>query len=151
MTSASLVIVATIAASLVSSPSVPAAAQTKVSVCGLLPKAEVKKLLGANDAFDRAEPKEEPTKTGSSCRYPDLLVMVNDGNLDGVRKNAQFEAVSGIGQEAFLSKNAPGGIELFVRVGSRQLGLSRRVEAAGTDAARAGVIALGKALAAKLQ
>ena len=152
MSTAALILTA-MASSLVIAPLVASQPQAKVNVCGLLPKAEVKKLIGATDAFDRVEPKEEPTRTGSSCRYVDLLVMVNEGTLDGVRKNAQhFEALSGVGQEAYLFNNPAGGVELFASVGSRQLTLSRKVDAASTaSATRSGVIALAKALVVKLQ
>ena len=154
MTNAARILATAMASSLVIGPLAAREMQTKANVCGLLPKAEVKKLIGATDAFDRVEPAEVPTKTGSSCRYADLLVMVNEGDFDGVRKNAkQFEALSGVGQEAYLFTHPAGGVELFASVGSgRQLTLSRRVDAASTAAAtRPGVIALAKALVAKLQ
>jgi len=154
MTNTARILSTAMASSLVIGPLVASQTQSKVNVCSLLPKAEVKKLIGANDGFDRVEPTEVPTKTGSSCRYADLLVMVNEGDFDGVRKNArQFESLSGVGQEAYLFNNPAGGVELFASVGpGRQMTLSRRVDAASTAAAtRPGVIALAKALVAKLQ
>jgi hypothetical protein len=154
MTNAPRILATVVATSLVIGPLVASEMQTKANVCGLLPKAEVKKLIGATDAFDRVEPAEVPTKTGSSCRYADLLVMVHEGDFDGVRKGAaRFEALSGVGQEAYLFNNPAGGVELFASVGSgRLLTLSRRVDAASTAAAaRPGVIALAKALVARLQ
>lgn len=154
MATSPLILATAMASSLVVGPLVDSQTQAKVNVCGLLPKAEVKKLLGATDAFDRVEPTEVPNKTGSSCRYADLLVMVHEGDFDGVRKNAQqFEALSGVGQEAYLFNNPAGGVELFASVGSgRLLTLSRRVDTASTaSATRPGVIALAKALVAKLQ
>ena len=154
MTNAARILATAMASSLVVGPLAAGEMQTKVNVCGLLPKAEVKKLIGATDAFDRVEPAEVPTKTGSSCRYADLLVVVQEGAFDAVRKNAaRFEALSGVGQEAYLFDNPAGGVELFASVGpGRHLTLSRRVDAASTAAAsRPGVIALAKALVAKLQ
>ena len=151
MTSAPFFIVATMASLFISGPFV--GTQAKVAVCGLLPRAEVRKLVGATEAFDRVEPSEQPTKTGSSCRYFDLLVMVYEGNLDGVRKNAKnFEALSGVGQEAYIYQDQSGAVELFARVGARELVVSRKAEAGSTAGdTRSGVIALAKALAAKLQ
>ena len=138
----------------------PPTAQTSspmVNACSLLPKAEVKKLIGATEAFDRAEPKEAATKTGSSCKYAGLSVQVGGNTFDGSSKAGLagvpgMEAVPGIGDQAYLYNNPAGAVEVFVKIGARQLVISRPVETGDTFATvRPGVLALADALVAKLK
>jgi len=127
-------------------------APAKTNLCTLLPKAEVKALLGATDAFDKVEPRAEESTNGLSCRYADLLVMVHDGPFT---PPPNAESIPGLGKEAFLLSSATG-VELFANLGTyagySKLAISRRLEAGGTTAAgRSGVIAVAKALIAKIQ
>jgi hypothetical protein len=101
----------------------PAAA---VKVCSLLPKAEVKKLIGGNQVFDMLEPEEEAVAGGSSCNYPSVLIQVIPylpSTIDAARKRGPLEAVSGVGDEAYLYENPAGYAELYVKVGPRLLTL----------------------------
>jgi hypothetical protein len=132
---------------------VGAQAPAKTTICRLLPRAEVKALLGATDAFDRVDPRSEESKTGLSCSYAGLFVMVHDGGT--VAPPAHAERIEGVGKEAFLV-SSPAGVELFAHLGTspglNQLTISRRLQAGETAAAgRSGVIAVAKALIAKIQ
>lgn len=139
-------------ASCVFSGTVAAQAPVKTTICTLLPKAEVKVLLGATDTFDKVEPRAEESTNGLSCRYADLFVMVHDGGLPTRPANA--ESVQGVGNEAFLVSSSTG-VELFANMGTfagySNLRISRKLAAGETPAAgRSGVIAVAKALIAKI-
>jgi len=116
------------AASAVQSPPV-------VKVCSLLPRAEVKRLIGGNQLFDMMAPEEEAVAGGSSCNYPGVLIQVipfRQGLIDTVRKRGRLETVGGVGDEAYLYDNPAGYAELYVKVGARLLTLQRDVEAGPT-------------------
>ena len=139
-------------ASYVFGGTVAAQAPAQTTLCTLLPKAEAKVLLGASDAFDKVEPRAEESKTGLSCRYADLLVMVHDGPFT---PPPNAESIQDLGKEAFFVSSATG-VELFADLGTyagySKLVISRRLEAGGTTAAgRSGVIAVAKALIAKIK
>lgn len=127
-----------------------------IQVCGLLPKAEVKKLIGGNQVFDMMPPEEEPLGTfGSSCNYPMVTVQVlpfSQGTIDTARKRGRLESVVGVGDEAYLYDNPAGYAELYVKIGSRLLTLQRSVGMGQTVAdVRGGVIALANAYVPKLR
>ena len=69
-----------------------------IKVCSLLPKAEVKKLIGGNQVFDLLEPEEEAVAGGSSCSYPGVMIQVipfRQSTIDTARKRGGLEPVSG--------------------------------------------------------
>jgi hypothetical protein len=141
--------------SLVLSGTVAGQAPAETTICTLLPKAEVKALLGATDAFDRVEPRPdpEPAKNRSACWYADFSVVLHDGGLPTPPANA--EVIQGLGRPAYLLIG-PGSVELFADLGAyagyNKLWISRRLEAGATTAAgRSGVIAVAKALIAKIK
>ena len=71
--------------------------------------------------------------------------------FDAARKRGRLESVPGVGDEAYLYDNPAGYAELYVKVGSRLLTLQRSVGMGQTVTdVRPGVIALAKALVAKL-
>ena len=127
-----------------------------IKVCGLLPKDEVKKLIGGNQVFDMMPPEEEALGTyGSSCNYPSVLVQVlpfQQGTIDAARKRGKLEAVAGVGDEAYLFENPAGYLELYAKVGPRLLTLQRSIGMGLTSGSvRPGVIALATALVPKLR
>jgi hypothetical protein len=126
-----------------------------IKVCSLLPKAQVKKLIGANEVFDMMEPEEEAVAGGSSCNYPSVMVQVipfMQSTFDAARKRGRLEAVTGVGDEAYLYDNPASYAELYVKIGPRLLTLQRSVGMGQTVASvRPGVIALANALVAKLR
>ena len=132
-------------------------AASAVKVCALLPKAEVKKLIGANDAFDSVEPTEKPLNNGgASCAYGRaLMIMVHSGTLDGMKRpGAPTKAVPDVGDEAYVYNNPAGSVDLSVKVGPRLLTISRELAKDGRDslsAVQPGVVALAKALVPKLR
>ena len=79
-----------------------------IKVCSLLPREEVKKLIGGDKIFDMFAPEEEAVAGGSSCNYPGVMVQVipfRQSWIDTVRKSPPVEAVSGVGDEAYLHDN----------------------------------------------
>jgi len=127
-----------------------------VKVCGLLPKDEVKKLIGGNQVFDMRAPEEEALGTyGSSCNYAGVLIQVipyRPSIIDAAKKRGRLEAVAGVGDEAYLYDNPAGYGELYVKVDRRLLILQRDVPLGKTVAdVRSGTIALARALLPKLR
>ena len=138
----------------------PAVASQKpapiVKVCGLVPREEVKKLIGGNQVFDMVPPEEEALGTyGSSCQYPGVLVQVMpflQSTIDAARKRGRLETVAGVGDEAYLYENPAGYAELYVKAGAYLVTFQRSVGVGKTAAdVRPGVIALAKAVVAKLR
>ena len=134
------------------------AAQTPpvVKTCGLLPRAEVKTLIGGNASFDRTPPREEPLGShGSSCVYPDLMIQVLPfvrQRIDVAKQRGGLTVVYGVGDEAYLYDNRAGYAELYAKVGRRLLVVQRRLVGNGSLVEeRPKMIALAKALAAKLK
>jgi hypothetical protein len=122
----------------------------------LLPKAEVKKLIGAGPSFDRMEPEEEPVGTyGSSCNYSGVLVQVipfQQQSIDAARKRGKLDDLAGIGDAAYAFDNPAGYAEIYVKVGTRLLTIQRDVPVGQTQAdVRPGAIALARTLATKLR
>lgn len=126
-----------------------------IKVCGLLAKADVKSLIGGGRIFDMFPPEEEAIPGGSSCNYGGVLVQVmafSQGTIDALKKLGPLEAISGVGDEAYLRNNPAGYAELFAKVGSRILTLQRDLDPGKTTAAvKPGVVALAKAYVAKLR
>jgi len=133
------------------------AAQTSVTrdICKLLPKAEVKALLGATDAFDRVDPSAWAGKDGYGCSYSGLSIVVHDGGA--VTPPANADLVAGLGKVAFVV-SGPTSVELRSDVSDlglstpyNQIWITRTLDAAGAGAARSGVIAVAKTLIAKMK
>jgi hypothetical protein len=127
-----------------------------VRVCDLVPRAEVKKLIGGTDIFDMMAPTEEPLGDfGSSCNYPGVLIQVvpfQRALVDASKKRLRLETVTGVGEEAYFYENPAGYVELFVKVGPRMVTLQRSIGLGATAASvRPGVMALAKAVIAKLK
>ena len=127
-----------------------------IKVCALVPKAEVKRLIGGTQTFDMFPPEEEAIGNyGSSCNYAGVMVQVlpfSQGTIDAARKRGRLEPVAGVGDQAFLFENPQGYAELYVKVGTRLLTLQRDVPTGKKVAdVRAGTVALAQALVAKLR
>jgi hypothetical protein len=142
------------------SRSTPTAA---IRACALLPASEVKKLIGLPDPlnlYEKMPPEEEFVGKGSSCSFPSVHVQIDPfgwTTIDSLRaKNtAQFEAISGVGDAAFLRANKLRSVEfaeLYARVGTHTLTIQLDVpEGSSTAAAKPGLVALAKAYAAKMR
>jgi hypothetical protein len=138
----------------------PAAA---IRVCALMPASEVKKLIGLPDPlnlYQQMPPEEEPIGKGSSCNYPSVHVQIDPfawATIDSLRmKNpAEFEAISGVGDAAFMRANKKRSVEfaeLYARVGTHILTIQLDVpDGSSTAAVKPGLVALAKAYAAKLR
>lgn len=104
---------------------VPAGNVSRVDVCGLVPKAEVKKLVPWQNMFDNVPLDAEPIgAAGSSCGFPSVHVQVmpfSQGFLDTLRKTGPLEPVAGLGDGAFFRNNNGEYAEVYVRVGARLL------------------------------
>ena len=127
-----------------------------VKVCGLVPREEVKKLIGGNQVFDMMAPEEEALGNyGSSCQYPGVLVQVMpflQSTIDAARKRGRLDTVAGVGDEAYLYENPAGYAELYVKAGAYLVTFQRSVGVGKTVAdVRPGVIALAKAVVATLR
>ena len=129
---------------------------SSIKVCGLLPKAEVKKLIGGDQMFDRIAPEEEPIGNyGSSCNYPGVMVQVlpfNHQTIEAARKRGKLDDLAGIGDAAYTYDNPAGYAEIYVKVGERLLTIQRDVPIGQTQAdVRPGAIALARTLVSKLR
>ena len=102
-----------------------------VKVCSLLTQVEVRKLIGGSNVMDNLfKPEEEAVAGGSSCNYPDVLIQVipfRQSTIDTVRKRGGLEAVSGVGEEAYLYDNRGNYAEIYVKVGPHLLTLQRSI------------------------
>jgi hypothetical protein len=128
----------------------------RVDACSLLPKDEVKKLIGGGPLFDQFPAEEEPLgPSGSACNYAGVMIQVlsfSQGTFDAAKKRGRLEAVTSVGDEAYLYDNPSGYAELYVKVGTRMLTIQRDLDAKATVASvRPAVIALANALVAKLR
>jgi hypothetical protein len=167
MTRAGMVIGAAIICSATTAPIATgqrnAANSGPIRACSLLPAAEVKKLSALPDPlnlFEKMKPEEESIGRGSSCNYPSVHVQIDPFDwttIDAQRgKNpAQFEAVAGVGDAAFLRANKGRSVEfaeLYAKVGPHVLTIQMDVpDGASTASVKPGVVALARAYAAKLR
>jgi hypothetical protein len=151
-----VVIVLVVAACALEWPVLGRQSAAGIKVCQLLPRAEVKKLIGGNQVFDMLAPEEEALGTyGSSCNYPSVTVQLLpflQSTIDSARKRGSLESVAGVGDEAYLYHNPAGYAERYVKVGAQLLTLQRSIDMGQTIGdVRAGTIALANALVAKLR
>jgi hypothetical protein len=139
-------------------------AKPAIGACTLLPASEVKRLAALTDPlnlFDKLPPEEEPVGRGSSCNYPGIHVQIDPFDwttIDSLRAkdSAQFEAVPGVGDAAFLRANKAAAslefAELYARVGPHVLTIQMDVpDGQSTASVKPGLVALAKAYVAKLQ
>jgi len=134
----------------------PQTPESSIKVCGLLPRAEVKQIIGGDPVFDMMPPQEHPIGNyGSSCDYPGVTIQVLpflQGTIDAARKRGKLDDVAGVGDAAYAFDNPAGYAELYVKVGTHLLTLQRSVPMGKTAASvRPGAIALAKALVPKLR
>lgn len=140
------------------------AGKPAIHACALLPATEVKRFAALPDPlnmFEKMPPEEEPVGRGSSCNYPSIHVQVDPFDwktIESVRakNSAQFEAVPGVGDAAFVRTNkaAPSMefAELYARVGPHILTIQMDVpDGQSTAAVKPGLVALAKAYIAKLR
>jgi hypothetical protein len=133
----------------------PAAAGTsKVAACSLLSRDEVKQYLPWIPALDRMAEEEEPIGiNGSSCNYPSATIQVmsfSRKTMDNVKAMPNTQAVSGVGDEAYLRNRDNEYAELFVKIGERFLTVQANLNN-NFDALKPGTLGLGRALVAKLR
>jgi hypothetical protein len=142
----------------------PEAAKPPIRACALLPASEVKRLAALPDPanlFDMMPPEEQPAGAGSSCNYPGIHVQIDPfgwTTIESVRaKNStQFEAVSGVGDAAFVRANKAASsiefAELYARVGPHILTIQMDVpDGKSTASVKPGLVALAQAYIAKLR
>jgi hypothetical protein len=140
------------------------AAQPAIRACALLPASEVKRLAALPDPlnlFDKMRPEEEPVGRGSSCNYPGIHVQIDPFDWTTIesartKNSAQFEAVPGVGDAAFMRANKAASslefAELYARVGPHVLTIQMDVpDGASTASVKPGLMALAKAYVAKLR
>jgi hypothetical protein len=130
------------------------AAPAAVKACSLVSKDDVKKHLPWIAALDNMPIEEEPIgASGSSCNYPSVFVQVlpfSPRTMEMVRKKPGVEAVSGVGDEAYLHNNRGEYAELYVKAGSRFVTLQANLEG-DMASVKPGVLHLAKALLARLR
>ncbi|MGE3473729.1 MAG: hypothetical protein AB7O28_25525 [Vicinamibacterales bacterium] len=127
--------------------------QAPVKACDLLPKSEIKTLIGANQYFEAVPPDDEAVPGGTSCTYAEVTVQVltfSPALIDAARRRGGLQTLAGVGDEAYTWDNPAGYVEVYVKVGRRFVTVQRDVPVGRAAAAvRPGAIALAKALAAR--
>ena len=136
-------------------PQASSGARPTISACSLVTREEVKKHLPWNDVVDQLKTQEEALGTyGSACTYPSVEVQVmtfTQSTLDSVKK-MNVEAVSGVGDEAYLRDNRGRYAELIVKVGKHILTLQTSIPTGQKiDSVKPGVLSLAKAMVPKLK
>ena len=129
---------------------------TVVKVCSLLTLAEVKAITPWAPVMDQFAAEEEAVGArGSSCNFPtaDVQVLAWDkGLIESARKVRPFEAISGVGDEAWISNNRNMYTEVYARVGKHLLTVQYNIGPNETyESSKPKAIALLKAFAAKLR
>ena len=137
-------------------PAVQAPGQYQVvKVCPLLTAAEAKKLAPWEPILDQLKVEEEGFTGGSSCTYPTFIAQVmqfRQATIDALSKDASLEAVSGIGDAAWLRNNRNRFGELLVKVGPHLLTIQLDISTGKTfESVKPTLLELGKAFAAKLR
>ena len=140
------------------------AATSGIRACAVLPAGKVKRLAALPDPlnlYEKMPPDEEAVGRGSSCNYPSVYVQIDPfewSTIDSMRIKtpAQFEAVPGVGEAAFMRANKAAAsvefAELYARIGTHVLTIQLDVPDGKTTAAvKPGLVALAQAYAAKLR
>ena len=133
-----------------------AAKSDRISACSLLTRDEVKKLVPWAPMLDQFPSREEPIgATGSACSHPSVHIQVmsfSRQTIDAAKKRGKLEPAAGVGDEAYLYENPSGYLELYAKVGTHLVTVQKSVRAGEkVESVRPGVIALARALAAKLR
>jgi hypothetical protein len=130
------------------------AAGSRIRVCSLLPKEEVKKHVPWLPVLDQMPIEEEPVGvSGSSCNYPSVFIQVlpfSQRTIDMARQQGGLEPLTGIGDEAYFHNNKNLYAEVFVKVGNQLLTLQANLQGE-MAVVKPGVLNLAKALVAKLR
>jgi hypothetical protein len=120
-----------------------------------------KKLIGLPDRLnlhEKTAPEEESAGKGSSCNYPSVHVQIDPFDwttIDslGAKNAAQFEAVSGVGDAAFLRANKMRSVEFAEPVRARRNAhpddSTRRPDGSSTAGGQAGTRGAGERLRRK--
>ena len=136
-------------------PATPAADGQRPKACGILPREELKKIMPWGAAFDPVKETEEPYGTGSVCSYPGFDIFVgkySQSTLDFARKRGPLLPVAGVGDEAFLREDGRTFAHIYVKVGDRIVQVQKSIRFDETfESVKPALIAMGKALAAKLR
>jgi hypothetical protein len=125
----------------------------RVKACSLVPKEDVKKHLAWNAALDRMEPEEEAIGAdGSSCNYPSVFIQILPRlkKVTGPPSPTGWEAISGVGEDAYFRNNKNQYVELYVRTGTHVVTVQANADAK-IEAVKPGAVNLAKALVAKLR
>src|SRR5262245_12283048 len=99
----------------------------KISACSLLTREEVKSLSPWPPLLDPLETQEDSLQNGTACTYPNVHIQVLSMSQDQWKrwinsfKNPSLEAVSGVGDEAYLRDNRQMWAELCAKVGPQVL------------------------------
>ena len=129
-------------------------APQRIAACSLLTKAEVRKHLHWNDIVDRMPPEEEPVGTaGSSCNYPSVFIQVFPvGRLVRGQPTTDpgWQAMAGLGDEAWFRPNRTNYAELYVKTATHTLTIQANANG-NVEAVKPGAASLAKALLAKLR
>ena len=137
-----------------------AASDPPMHACSVLTRAEVRKVMPWSDQMEKIFPREEEDQfaNGSGCEYPSVRVQIMSTSPDQWKrwleasKNPTVERVAGIGEEAYIRDNKGMFAELYAKSGSRLISLQKNLKAGETtQASKPELIALAKALAAKLR
>ncbi len=136
--------------------------QSGIPACSVLPKEEVRRILGADKKmFDLVPPSEESLPGGgSACEYVGAGIQIDPftpARLEELRKKSgqEWAVVPNVGDAAYFhdrSKEAPY-VELYARSGAHVVTvqtLVNRPAETGQDA-RPRTVALAKALLSKLR
>ena len=127
---------------------------SRIEVCKLVPKEEVKKHLPWQSFLDQMPITEEPIgASGSSCNYPTADIQVlpfTQSFLDSMRKAGAKESIPGLGDEAYFRNNNNLYAEIVVKVGQRLLTIQADADD-NVDAAKPKVIALAREIVPKLR
>jgi len=137
-------------------PPSPGAKTDRVNACSLLTRDEVKKLIPWAAMLDQFPTDEESIGTsGSACSYPSVHIQVLSyapQTIDAARKRGKLQSIGEVGDEAYLYENPNGYLELYAKVGKHLVTVQKSVRAdEKVESVRPGVVALAKALAAKLR
>jgi hypothetical protein len=137
-----------------------AASDPTMHACAVLTRAEVRKLVPWSDQMESIFPQEEEDRfaNGSGCEYPSVRVQIMSTSPDQwqrwveTSKNPTVERVADVGEEAYIRDNKGMFAELYAKSGPYLVSVQKSLKPGETtQASKAQLIALGKALIAKLR
>jgi hypothetical protein len=127
--------------------------------CSVLSRAEVRKLVPWSDQMESLFPQAEEDQfaNGSGCEYPSVRVQIMSTTPQqwqrwvDTSKNPTVERVAGVGEEAYIRDNKSLFAELYAKSGRYLVSLQKNLQPGETtQASKAGLIALAKAIVSKL-